>query len=131
MLKENRGYKVKGISKMLIIAICLLSIEAQGGTSAERISIVTDITLSCYMTALKLKDVNGKISYRVISSSPRDCGVIDPKTGRLNEFKTRIYCPRGYEQDGFVRGGVVGAFDDNVFYKAEGICLADYFLSEY
>lgn len=111
---------------MLFIAICLLSIKAYGETPTGGVKIVTDITLSCYMTALKSKSAAGQTSYGIISSSPRDCGVIDRKTGRLSESKTRIFCPRGYRKEGFVRGGAVGASGDNIFYKADGICVTDY-----
>lgn len=114
------------ISKTLFVTTCLLSINAHGEIPSDGVKVVTDITLSCYMTALKSKSAAGQISYGIISSSPRDCGVIDRKTGRLDESKTRIFCPRGYRKEGFVRGGAVGASGDNIFYKADGLCITDY-----
>lgn len=91
------------------------------------IQINSDITVSCFFTVNQLKSNDSDV-YRIVSSSPRDCGAVDEKTGRLLETKVSLYCPRGYEPVGIPRGGPIGGHGADIFYQAQGMCRAIYYL---
>jgi len=91
------------------------------------VQVNSDITVSCYFTVSQLKD-NGIPVYRVVGSSPRDCGAVDRTSGKLLETKVNLYCPRDYEAVGIPRGGPVGSYGTEIFYQAQGMCRSVYFL---
>jgi len=103
----------------LLIVCALMSMRAHADL----------IEASCYWTAEKFEsqatlDVSGNTTfqYRIIQSSPLDCGSIDNFTGKIKLQSVNLYCPGGYETAGLIRGGVVGASNREYFYRAEGYC---------
>lgn len=116
-------YKVIGL-----FGAALFSIGAHAGEAKEAVvQVNSDITVSCYFTVSVLKN-DGRPSYRVVGSSPRDCGAVDETTGKLLETKVNLYCPRGYDAVGIPRGGPVGSYGTEIFYQAQGMCRSVYYL---
>lgn len=111
----------------LIIGLSLVGFNANASTPAPTIEVNTDISTFCYFTVNRFQR-GEDITFKIISSSPRDCGEVDEKTGRVLESKVNLYCPRGYEQIGIPRGGPTGSFGDDIYYQAQGLCRATYFL---
>jgi hypothetical protein len=116
-------YKIIGL-----LGAAYFSISVQQGEAKEAVvQVNSDITVSCYFTVSVLKD-SGRPSYRVVGSSPRDCGAVDETTGKLLETKVNLYCPRGYDAVGIPRGGPVGSYGVEIFYEAQGMCRSAYYL---
>jgi hypothetical protein len=119
--------------KNIILAVTVLALtginshNVLADESRNVIQVNSDITVSCFFTVNQLQN-NESYVYRIVSSSPRDCGAVDEKTGRLLETKVSLYCPRGYESVGIPRGGPIGSHGAEIFYQAQGMCRAIYYL---
>lgn len=115
---------------LIVTAYVLMSISSRSVLADEPRNVIqvnSDITVSCFFTVNQLQDKDSDV-YRIVSSSPRDCGAVDEKTGRLLEAKVSLYCPRGYEPVGIPRGGPIGSHGAEIFYQAQGMCRAIYYL---
>ncbi|MEN8668892.1 MAG: hypothetical protein ABF318_07205, partial [Ketobacter sp.] len=70
---------------ILIVTACvLMSISSRSVLADEPRNVIqvnSDITVSCFFTVNQLQDKDSDV-YRIVSSSPRDCGAVDEKTGR-------------------------------------------------
>jgi hypothetical protein len=114
-----------------LLGFIALNTEASEPNKAV-IQLNSDITVSCFFTVNTLQN-EGILEYRVIGSSPRDCGSVDLLTGKLLESKVKLYCPNGYDAIGISRGGAVGSHGANIFYQAQGLCrsTSSYPIHEY
>jgi len=115
------------LEPLLLISLGLIVFSANASVPKPVIEVNTDISTFCYFTVNRFQS-GDKATYRVVSSSPRDCGQVDEKTGRVIEARVNLYCPRGYEQVGIPRGGPTGSFESDIYYQVQGLCRAQYFL---
>ncbi|MFA0809423.1 hypothetical protein [Microbulbifer epialgicus] len=103
----------------------LMGVTAVGADIPEVIQVNSDISVSCFFTVNKLRNQSSQV-YRIVSSSPRNCGAIDEVTGRVLTTQVKLHCPHGYEPTGIPRGGPVGSLGVEIFYQAQGMCRAIY-----
>jgi len=116
-------HKVIGFLGVVYFSMGLQEVQAREAV----VQVNSDISVSCYFTVSVIKN-SGRSSYRVVASSPRDCGAVDEATGKLLETKVNLYCPRGYDAVGIPRGGPTGSYRTEIYYEAQGMCRSAYYL---
>lgn len=112
---------------MLFFGLLASSCVRASSSEPVGIQLYSDISTSCFFTVNRVREDNVK-TYRVISSSPRDCGKVDRQTGRVLAGEVDLHCPSGYSSIGLPRGGPVGSNDGDIFYRVEGFCGSNHYI---
>lgn len=121
---------MNNLKSALILGISLFSVasaHSQGNETDKylldqirqsgSVAIVDDNYAPCHFTVKVMKN-----EHYIVNSSPKDCGSVSKRTGRIQPDQMKIECPQGYYNLGRITGGPTGSYGDLVFYKAQTLC---------